>query len=1298
MSTRKISTRLAIEGESEYRSSVQKINGELKSLQSALKLVQSEYQNNANSMEALSAKHDALKNLYDAQKEKVVELGKALENARSAEAEYARQKEELRQKIEANQRAMEALQGTAEDTAEQEKALADENKRLNGELSACEGNLDAAQRGVSNWENQLNNAQIRLTDLDAELKLNDEYLDEARESADGCATSIDRFGERVQNAGNRADDFKNALAAAGVIAALKATADALMDCVNSAAAFEQTMSGVAAISGATGAEVDALSAKAKELGATTVYTADEAGQAMSYMAMAGWDAQQMLDGMDGVLQLAAASGEDLALVSDIVTDSLTGFGLSAADTAHFADVLAATAANANTNVAMMGETFKYAAPLAGALGFDVEDVAVATGLMANSGIKASEAGTSLRNLFTRMAKPTKESAEAMEALGLSLTDDEGHMLSFMEIMERMRDSFSGLTEEQQAYYAAELGGQRAMSGLLAIVNASEGDFKKLAGAIDSSTGAAKRMADVKLDNYAGSVTLLESAWDGLKITVGEKFTPILRGLVDTGTSVLGWLTDMIEDCDWLGPVVSALATGIGILAAAIGGATIAMKLFTLAMNVNPIFLAVTAVTALAGALAVLVATSSPERLLEDLATASGSAAGAIEESNGKFDDAAAKIMATDDAARRYIDRLGELETAGLETAEQQEEYHNILRLLCETVPELADYIDLENDRILGTRDALLQELDARKKLAIYNAFDEKLSTLYQKQADLEVERAENSYRYTEARDKATQAEQNYADKMREQNELLAQAREKLAGWNGEQANTADVYEYLMTSQDELARSYRETLGWLNEHHDAYTENARLMIEAEGNARADEAAIAAVGEEIKRTNRQMDDMTEALGENTSAAEDNAAAQAAQEAAIEGIREKLGELAESYKEAYDAAYSSISGQVGLFDSFKATADEATDSVEEMMAIWTEQAQNVAAYTENLKKAAEYGISDGLVAQLSDGSAQSAAYLQTIISKIEELGGSTEGMSEDAAAFLEDFNAAFEGTQTARESFAETVAGIQTDLEGAIEELRKQAAEADFSGFAAALEEAFAETPGALRQLGVDAGTELSGGLESTRDVIKTAAGYIEADMREGGEAAKNAWEEGAAPLEGDVGSQLDALRAVVTEKNGEIGSAAQQGGTQFVDGWITGIVVNSPRLYSEIQNTVDNAIETARRAADSHSPSRKMIAFGEDMGEGAVIGWESKRAEILGTAQSVIDDAMELEARGSARVRDTLSRVDGEMPLPAGMTGGAMELHHSGSIRVEGVSDEGQLVGVTEILMERLVDELRREVRV
>lgn len=345
-------------------------------------------------------------------------------------------------------------------------------------------------------------------------------------------------------------------------AAIKTTAD-----------FDSSMSKVSAVSGAVGKDFDTLRSKAREMGATTKFSASDAADAMNYMAMAGWKTEDMLSGISGIMNLAAASGEDLATTSDIVTDALTAFGHGAEDSGRLADIMAAAASNANTNVAMMGESFKYVAPVAGALGYSMEDTSVAIGLMANAGIKASQSGTALRTMLTNLSKPTDEVYTAMEALGVSLVDDEGNMKSFRQVMMDLRSGFGELmiseddfnetlatlnsnlengsiTEDEygkqlelltaraygaegaeKARYAAMLAGKTGMSGLLAIVNASQEDFDKLTESIDNSAGTAENMAKVMQDNLNGQITILMSSLQELAISFGDILMPKIREVV-----------------------------------------------------------------------------------------------------------------------------------------------------------------------------------------------------------------------------------------------------------------------------------------------------------------------------------------------------------------------------------------------------------------------------------------------------------------------------------------------------------------------------------------------------------------------------------------------------------------------------------------------------------------------------------------------------------------------------------------------------------------------------------------------
>lgn len=311
--------------------------------------------------------------------------------------------------------------------------------------------------------------------------------------------------------------------------------------------FEAQMSTVASIAQTGDKELQQLTDKAKEMGEKTQFSATESGKAFEYMAMAGWKTKDMLNGVEGIMNLAAASGEDLATTSDIVTDAMTAFGLKAKEAGHFSDVLAKTASNSNTNVGLMGETFKYVAPVAGSLGYSIEDTATYIGLMANSGIKASNAGTALRGILSRLASPTDDVKVAMKKLGISLTDSKGNMKTLDEVMQDLRDSFSHLTKEEKAQMASTIAGKNAMSGMLAIVNASEKDYKKLSSAINSADGAAKEMAETRLDNLKGDVTLLKSALEGLGINIYEEANTPLRTVTQTATEMVDALNDAIKN-------------------------------------------------------------------------------------------------------------------------------------------------------------------------------------------------------------------------------------------------------------------------------------------------------------------------------------------------------------------------------------------------------------------------------------------------------------------------------------------------------------------------------------------------------------------------------------------------------------------------------------------------------------------------------------------------------------------------------------------------------------------------------
>ena len=394
------------------------------------------------------------------------------------------------------------------------------------------------------------------------------------------------FGDKSATAEQKLNGLSSAFKTTGGLLSKKVTLPLVgvgAAAVKTATDFEAGMSEVKAISGATGSEFDALRDKAIEMGAKTKFSASDSADAFKYMAMAGWDASAMMDGIAGVMDLAAASGEDLATTSDIVTDALTAFGLQASDSAHFADVLAQASSKSNTNVGLMGETFKYVAPVAGALGYSIEDTAVAIGLMANSGIKGSQAGMALRSTITRLAKPVGEAKDAVEELGINITNADGTMKPLGQTMLELREKFAGLTEEQKAQYAAMLAGQEGMSGLLAIVNASDKDFQKLTDEINNANGAAQDMADIMMDNTAGAIEQLKGALESAGILIGEQLTPYIRQLAE-------WITGLVEKFNSLSEEQQDLIVKIGLIVAAIGPVMLILsKVISVVLTIVKVF-------------------------------------------------------------------------------------------------------------------------------------------------------------------------------------------------------------------------------------------------------------------------------------------------------------------------------------------------------------------------------------------------------------------------------------------------------------------------------------------------------------------------------------------------------------------------------------------------------------------------------------------------------------------------------------------------------------------------------------
>jgi len=941
-------------------------------------------------------------------------------------ASYQKQQsalENTRAKLENLQKQHDLLQKEISETTGSTAGLEREKAKLEQRIHDTQSALERQGQKLETTGARLKEAGVdtaNLSQKDQELAARIKELEAEQEKAAEGARS---FGEKSAQA---FEAVQQAIAAAGVAVALREITEAYVECVGVAADFEETMSTVEALSQANAQEMAALTAEAKELGATTKFTAQEAGDAMGYMAMAGWGATDMLQGMDGVLQLAAASGEDLAMVSDIVTDSLSAFGLTARDTAHFSDVLAAAATNSNTNVAIMGETFKMSASVAGALGYSIEDVAVAMGLMANSGVKGSIAGTALRNTFNGLLEGVTLTGAAFGEYEYSAVKADGTMKSFGSTIDELREYFERMTEAERVANAQAIAGQRGYNGLLAILNATDADYTSLTESINNCTGAAQRMASVKLDNLNGQLTLMDSAWEALKTTLGEEFNSELRGLAELATELLGDANEFVKEHPALVKGLLASGAAVGAGAAALTSVAAVTKVLIPLMaaltaatpGVNVIVGVTAAVAGVVGVVTAL-ATAANEGVpsVKELTEAARDMQKAMDEAGETYEENARQTMATAEVADLYIGKLEEIEAATGGNVEGNQEYQNILGLLLRTIPELSDCISETTDQygrsaytLETTTEALRRNTEAWKKNAETQAYQEYINSLYDQYGEVLAEAAENEIKLTQAQVKLDTAEQKRNAAMERLNELTEQAGENNSQFTQEYYDLQNaVYEY----NDEIRRA-EKTIGHLNT---AMETGAEAAAAAEAEIRSAEDAVSL--------------LTGATGKQTEAEAEAARQSQELQAVIGDTAEEMARLAEAYGEAYDAALDSISGQYTLWDEAAAVAETSAGSInnalESQITYWQEYNKNLQSLTERSGDIEGLGA---VIASFADGSEDS----------VNAIAGMASASDTDLQAMVENW----QELQKEQEAAAESMADLKTGFSSKMDELQAEFAE--------------------------------------------------------------------------------------------------------------------------------------------------------------------------------------------------------------------------------------------------------------
>lgn len=916
---------------------------------------QSAVQNTTAKLTNLQKQEAQLKIQLEAARNTAERSASAFAKLESESGKVGQQNEQVKAKLDAARQAMErdasAAAGLEREHLKLEQQIKNTSltlERQNGRLSDTKNRLQAAGIGTD-----------QLAQKDAELSAK---LQELHAKQTQATDSASRFQTTASEAFAAVGQ---ALAAAGITIGLQEIVGAYRDCIALSGDFSAAMSTVEALSGASASQLTALSTEAKELGASTVFTAQQSADAMKYMAMAGWDANEMLAGTSGMLDLAAASGEDLSLVSDMVTDNLTAFGMTAADTAHFADVLAQTAAKSNTGVGIMGETFKRSAPIAGALGYRLEDVAAAVGLMANAGIKGSIAGTALLNIFNGLTEGATLSSAALGEYEFTAVRADGSMKGFMDTITELREQFALMTEAEKVQNAKVIAGMRGYSGLLDLLNATDESYQSLYYDINNCTGAAERMAKIKLDNLNGDVALLNSAWEAVRMTIGEQLTPVMRKATKGLTAFTTGFNNLLSEGTAIVPMFTGLTAGIATFIGVITTvntvaplATTAIQMLTTALSENPYLAAAAGIAALvtgAAAFAMTVQDTVPS--VGDLTTVVDDANAALSDASATLDDTTNAAAATAAVAEQYMTRLEELERTTSRTDAENEEYHNTLVLLSELIPDVAEKIDLQNDSINGGAAALRNQIDAWKKNAQEQAKQDYLKESYKQYNNLLVERAQRSVELTKAEAEAGAVEEKRQGILQRMNEISKGAADGNAALQSEYAQLEQSLFQVNEEQRDAAR---------------YMENLQTSIGEYDGALADMEA------EIGAAATAFDELNGSISE--------------QDNSLQSVFSQLDALRDRYDKVYQEASKSFSEQFSLFDQAaldaEATVEKVQQALDTQQSYWESYSANVQVLRDTTAESLNVTEEDyqALLSQIQSGTPEAVGLVDSIVKNLQ------------------------------------------------------------------------------------------------------------------------------------------------------------------------------------------------------------------------------------------------------------------------------------------------------------------------
>ena len=1274
MAEKKIGAKIVIDGESEFRANLNSAKKALSNFESELKLVDTQYKNNANSLEALRAKQQVYIKLQEEQKNKVALLEDIQSKAIQKYNEEKNTLENLAKKRDNLNQALEDAKKTYGENSEEVQKLSSELEEANKSYEAQERAVQKTGDKVNTYQQQLNTARTELTNLNNQIEQNDKYMSEAEQSVDGCATSIDEFGNSVDDASDKTSVFGDVLKAELLSSAIKEGIKELASgiktiataAIDTGSTFEASMSQVAATMGITTDEIakgsdayETLNKAAQDCGKATMFSASQSAEALNYLALAGYDAEKAAETLPKVLNLAAAGGLDLAYASDLVTDSMAALGMETSELDNYIDEMAKTSQKSNTNVAQLGEATLVCAGTVSLAEQSLETMNTSLGVLANNGIKGAEGGTHLRNILLSLAAPTDNASVALDQLGINVEDSSGKMRDLNDIMIDMDKAMSDMSSVEKTKTINKIFNKTDISAVNALLKSTNGEYKNLNAQIKNCSGAAQDMADTLNDNLKGKVTILDSALEGLGITAYNLFDDEMKDAVDSATGAVGRLQDAIDNGD-LGVSLDKMSKALGdfagnaietgekavpklidgltwilengdMLATLIGGlatakltytaatkvATIAQQTFNIAANANPYILLATAIGGVAAAIGIYCANAEK---VSGMSTETEKLVKASKDLNEQTTNAAKKRTETkvsfeneEQAAKNLVEELEELQDKTNLTASEQARMQSIVDQLNEAYPNLNLQIDEHTSNLNMDTDEILANIEATLQQAKVEAAREDLTEIAKEQYEVEKQLAELKGEETSAVQRLTDAE------------AALNAERDAGGSNVRYTEAAqEAYAQATADVENLRSQIEETQGTIDNLGTEY-ENTMQYI-------ADNTAISDAAGDLDN-----------LGNSASSTGD----------AVSAMSQ---EAIQAYNDMFEELQETVEKQLSLFDKFEAKCDLSTQDILNNM---QSQVTGITEWSSNIQELADRGINQGLLKYLADMGPQGAGYVREF----------TEMTDEEL--------------QKANELFKEAMV-LPTDTTSQIMDSYTRAGENAGEGFRDGLESKKKDI--------LDLAEEMpKNSLEIMRNVLETHS-----PSKKTQEIGKNFDEGFLGGIRDNKPKVLDAIRQMTADalnkaKSGVREEEYKNVGTQITNGLTQGISAGRSGVLESIRSLCAATIQAAKNALDIHSPSKAFAYLGEMSGKGYITGWEQTMQNIDSIITASLPDfpsSTKNQIAGAQAVTN-MQFADGTLDKlgeqNAGMLNtitqmfGIMQQYMPGMANMKMVTDTGALIG-------------------